>query len=397
MRLLHVSDLHIGKRVNEFSMFDDQRYILGQIIDVMVERKVDALLIAGDVYDKSAPSSEAVALLDWFLGQVAATGTPVFMTAGNHDSAERVAYASALLARQNVFVSPVYDGTITHVVLSDEHGPVTFWLIPFLKPSAVRPYFPDAQIASYTDALRCAIDACDIDPRVRNVALAHQFVTWSGGEVERSESELSLGGMDNVDASVFDAFDYVALGHVHHPQRVGREEVRYSGSPLKYSFSEIGRPKSMPLVELGAKGAATSQAAGDAKAGGCVAIELVPLVPMHDMRQIKGPLAELTSPDLTSELSEHERRDYLRVILTDEQPPLDAIGKLRAVYPNVMGIEYDNARSRAAGLEGAVAPEQQLANPLELFDEFYQRQNGSPMSEAQTAVVREELNAIEVM
>lgn len=380
MRLLHLADLHIGKRVNEFPMLEDQRFVLGQALDLVRERGVDALLLAGDLYDKSLPSAEAVALLDWFLGEAAATGARVLAVSGNHDSAERVAYASGLLAHQGIHLSPVYDGTIAHCTLEDEYGPVTFWLLPFLKPADVRRFFPDAEIASYTDALRCAIEACGVDTTRRNVALAHQFVTSGGKEPERCDSEtVSVGGLDNVDAGVFDAFDYVALGHIHGPQRVGRDEVRYAGSPLKYSVSEASHRKSAPLVELGPKGE--------------VSVELVELKPLHDLRHPRGTLEQLVSPEA---VAAGDPEDYIFATLTDEQTVPDALGRLRSVFPNVMGIDYDNARTRAAGALGRT-PAAQRRDPLSLFEEFYELQNGKPLSDAQRSCVIGELSKVEAM
>lgn len=380
MRLLHLSDLHIGKRVNEFPMLADQRFALEGVVRTMRDRHVDALLVAGDLYDKATPSAEAVALVDWFLSEASSTGAQVFVIAGNHDSAERVAYASELLAHQGVHISPVYSGSITSVRLSDEYGPVTVWLVPFLKPSLVRPFFQETPIASYTDALEAALSTCAINRDERNVALSHQFVTWGATEPQRCDSELSLGGVDNVDARVFDAFDYVALGHVHRPQRIGRDEVRYSGSLLKYSFSEIRGVKSAPLVELGPKGE--------------ISIELVPIEPLHDMRQIRGPLAELVEPGVVQEA---DANDYLQVILTDEQPVPHALSRLRSVYPNVMGLEYDNARTRACGASVTDLEVTALERPLiELFEEFYRQQNGQDLSDTQRQSAVEALELQEV-
>lgn len=389
MRLLHIADLHIGKRVCEFSMLEDQRHVLSQVVGLVSERGVDAVLVAGDLYDKSMPSAEAVALVDWFLESLAATGAQAVVIPGNHDSAERVAYASGLLGRQGIHVAPVYDGHIEPVRLADERGAVDVWPIPYLHISTVRHYFPDEQISNYTDALRVAIDACDlrrIDDEgrpVRNVAVAHQFVTAGGVSPERCDSELSLGGMDNVDASVFDAFDYVALGHVHGPQRVGRDAVRYAGSILKYSLSEWRGQKSAVLVELGEAGVEPST-------------ELVPLVPLHDLRRVRGPLERLISPEVV-DASGVSREDYLYAVLTDENSEVDAMARLRNVYPNVMSLEYDNARTRAAGIADDAAPAADSASPLELFCDFYEQQNGSGLTEGQLAAVTEELERIEAL
>lgn len=381
MRILHLADLHIGKQLNEFPLMADQRHVLAGALELAAECQVDVLLLAGDLYDKAAPSAEAVALLDWFLSAASAQGLQVVAVAGNHDSAERVAYGASLLARQGVHVSPVYNGRIEPVVLADAHGPVAFWPIPFLRPAAVRPHFPDADIRTYTDALRCAVGACAVDPGMRNVAVAHQFVTAGGAEPVRSDSEtVTVGGVDNVDAAVFDAFDYVALGHIHAPQQVGRPEARYAGSPLAYSFSERA-PKTAPVVTLGEK-----------RGGACaVELELMPLEPLHAMREIKGPLAELTAPEVVGAAPAD---DYLHVTLTDDEPPLDALAQLRAAYPNLMVLDFDNARTRAAGTEGAVADAAAEKTPLEHFRDFYELQNGKPLTPGQERIVAGELNAL---
>lgn len=389
MRLLHIADLHMGKRVCEFSMLEDQRHVLSQVIDLVGKRGIDAVLVAGDLYDKSMPSAEAVALVDWFLEGLAGTGAQVVVIPGNHDSAERVAYASGLLGRQGIHVAPVYDGHIESVRLADEHGAVDVWPIPYLHISTVRHYFPDEKISNYTDVLRVAIDACDLrriddgGRPVRNVAVAHQFVTAGGVSPERCDSELSVGGMDNVDASVFDAFDYVALGHIHGPQRVGRDAVRYAGSILKYSLSEWRGQKSAVLVELGEAGAEPG-------------VELVPLVPLHDLRRVRGPLERLLSPEV-ADTAGTSREDYLYAVLTDENPEVDAMARLRNVYPNVMSLEYDNARTRAAGIAEDAAPADDAASPLELFGDFYEQQNGSGLTDGQLAIVTEEFERIGVL
>ncbi|MGN0075811.1 MAG: exonuclease SbcCD subunit D [Parafannyhessea sp.] len=381
LRLLHLADLHIGKRVCDFPMLEDQRHALSQVLDLLRGGSVDALLVAGDLYDKSQPSSEAVALVDWFLSGVAATGVPAIVIPGNHDSAERVAYAGSLLARQGIHMAPAFDGNIEPVVLHDELGPVHVWPIPYLHPATIRHFLPDAKTDTYTDAFRSLVSSLPLDAGVRNVAVVHQFVTAAGCTVERSDSEVSVGGLDNVDASVFDPFDYVALGHIHRPQRVGRDTVRYAGSLLKYSLSEADYDKSMPLVTLGPKGEEPD-------------IELVPVRPLHDLRRIRGPLDKLLSPEV---VGAQDANDYLHVVLTDENVEVNAMARLRDAYPNVMSITYDNARTRAAGVRTDAADAPAEASPLELFSRFYEEQNGLPLSETQLKIVREELKGIEAM
>lgn len=386
MKLLHVSDLHIGKRVNGISMIEDQRFILRRVVDIARERAVDALLVAGDIYDKASPSAEAVAVFDAFLTELADAGIRVLAVPGNHDSAERIAYAQGLLAHQGVCFPPVYDGVIERVELEDEHGPVDVWLIPFLKPGDVRRHFPDAEIGDdYSAALRAALGACEVDPTRRNVAISHQLVTAGGVSPERADDEIKLGGIDNVDVSLYDDFDYVALGHVHRPQRVGRDTVRYSGSPLKYSFSEARYDKSAVLVELGKKGPADA-------VGECVSFELLPLVPLHDMREVRMSLQELLAAGAEQP---EDAQDYLHVTLTDEHPQLDAMSRIREAYPNAMSLDYDSVvvLTQGEGQRRAVDPDK--LDTVELFAGFYEEQVGAPMDEQQDAFLRKIVRDVE--
>ena len=374
MKVLHVSDLHIGKRVNGMSMLDDQRYILRQILDIAEKRQVSVLLIAGDVYDKASPSAEAVTVFDAFLTDAAAAGLRVLAIPGNHDSAERIAYAQGLLEKQGVCLPPVYAGEVERVKLEDEYGPVEFWLLPFLKPGDVRRFFPDEEIGDdYSAALRAVLGACAIDQGKRNIVLSHQLVTAYGTAPDRADDEIKLGGMDNVDVSVYDAFDYVALGHVHRPQRVGRDTVRYSGSPLKYSFSEARYDKSAALIELGEK------KPGD-DVGECVSFELIPLVPLHDVREVRGTLADVLAMGTAHDASQ----DYLHITLSDEHPQLDAMAKIHEVFPNAMMLDYDNVTV----LIDRPQTQQLTADPdsmdtLDLFSAFYESQVGNPLDDEQ--------------
>lgn len=374
MKVLHVSDLHIGKRVNGMSMLDDQRYILRQILDIAEKRQVSVLLIAGDVYDKASPSAEAVTVFDAFLTDAVAAGLRVLAIPGNHDSAERIAYAQGLLEKQGVCLPPVYAGEVERVELEDEHGPVEFWLLPFLKPGDVRRFFPDEEIGDdYSAALRAVLGACAIDQGKRNVVLSHQLVTAYGSAPDRADDEIKLGGMDNVDVSVYDAFDYVALGHVHRQQRVGRDTVRYSGSPLKYSFSEARYGKSVALIELGEK------KPGD-DVGECVSFELIPLVPLHDVREVRGTLADVLAMGTAHDASQ----DYLHITLSDEHPQLDAMAKIHEVFPNAMMLDYDNVTV----LIDRPQTQQLTADPdsmdtLDLFSAFYESQVGNPLDDEQ--------------
>ena len=362
MKLIHLSDLHLGKRVNEFSMLEDQRYILGEILKIIDQEQPQGVLIAGDVYDKSVPPTEAVALLDDFLAALAGRAVPVFLISGNHDSPERMAFGGRLMARSGVHLAPVYHGTVAPITLTDAHGPVNLYLLPFLKPTHVRRFFPEREISTYTDALATAIEAMEVDPTVRNVLVTHQFVT---GAARCDSEEIS------VDVSVFDPFDYVALGHIHGPQQVGRKGVRYCGTPLKYSFSEASHKKSVTVVELEEKGNLT--------------VRTVPLVPQRDLVELRGTYEELTFRGFYQGTSYPE--DYVHITLTDEEDIPDAVRKLRVIYPYLMKLDYDNRRTRTeVSLEGAQDVQQK--SPLELLEEFYQQQNGQPMGQEQQAFAR---------
>lgn len=367
MKFLHLADLHLGKRVNGFSMLEDQAHILRQILAILDDEQPDGVLIAGDVYDKSVPSVEAVGLLDGFLTELRARGVPVLLISGNHDSPERLAFGGRVMDSCGIHISPVYDGALAPVTLQDAFGPVHVWLLPFVKPAHVRRWFPDADIESYTDAMAEAVAHMDIDTAARNVLVTHQFVT--GGTRSGSE-ELSVGGTDNVDSGVFAPFDYVALGHLHGAQHIGRETIRYAGSPLKYSFSEARQHKSVTVVTLGEKGD--------------VQVRTVALTPLRELREIRGSYDELTARSFYEHTT--YRSDYLHLILTDEQDVFDAMSRLRTIYPYLMTLDYDNARTRAAG-GMSVPAETERRTPLELFEALYQRQNHRPMSEVQRAYI----------
>ena len=373
MTFIHLSDLHIGKRVNEISMIEDQEYILQQIMQIIDREKADAVLVAGDVYDKSIPSTEAVTLFDDFICRLAQRKIPVLIISGNHDSPERLAFGGRLLEQGGIHISPVYNGSVSRITLRDELGEANFWLLPFVKPAHVKRYYPDAGIESYTDACRVAVENMHIDPTQRNVLLTHQFVT--GASTCESE-EISVGGTDNVDASVFADFDYVALGHIHGPQNIGSNKIRYCGTPLKYSFSEEKHHKSVTVVKLGAKGS--------------LELTLCPLTPRHDLRSIRGTFAELTDKAFYAGTATD---DYLQAILTDEQDVPEAIGKLRVIYPNLMKLTYDNTRTRTHQIIDG-AKDVQRKSQLQLFGELYEKQNNQPMSQQQTDFIRQLIEEI---
>lgn len=373
MKLIHLSDLHIGKRVNEVSMLEDQEYILNQILEAIDLEQPGAVLISGDVYDRSVPSAEAVTLFDAFLCSLAERKQQVFIISGNHDSAERLAFGGRLMEDKGIHLSPVYDGNITPIVLNDEYGTVHFWLLPFLKPAHVKRFYPDEGIESYTDACRVAVEKLGIDPVQRNVILVHQFVT---GSSTCDSEEISVGGTDNVDAAVFEAFDYVALGHIHGPQNIGSERIRYCGTPLKYSFSEAGHQKSITVLELGEKGSFD--------------LRTIPLTPLRDMREIRGSYEEVTAKSFYENTAVE---DYLHITLTDEEDVPEAVARLRVIYPNLMKLSYDNARTRSnAVIDGAV--DVQKKSPLQLFGELYEQLNGQPMSDIQHDFMQELIESI---
>lgn len=371
MRLLHISDLHLGKRVNEYSMLEDQAHILEQILKIADQEQAQGVLIAGDVYDKPVPPAEAVRLLDYLLSSFADRKIPVFFISGNHDSRDRLSFGAELFKKSGVYMAS--EGFLEKVDREDEYGELSIWLMPFLKPAQVRSVYPEKDIQTYTDAVRAVLEEADLDPAKRNILVAHQFVA---GAVQCESEEVSIGGLDQVDVSVFDGFEYVALGHLHRPQSVTRETVRYCGTPLKYSFSEVHDQKSVTIVELKEKGE--------------TAIKTVPLTPLRDMKELKGTYLQLTSRPF---YEKQERDSYFRITLTDKEDVMDAVGKLRMIYPNLMKLDYDNVRVRTQmQYEEMEAVEQK--RPDEVVAEFYQVVNGRPLSDEQSKLVEEMMEEV---
>lgn len=370
MKFVHLSDLHIGKRVNEFSLKEDQEHILEEILTIIDDEAPDAVIIAGDVYDKSIPSTEAVEMLDRFLVCLAEKKKEVFIISGNHDSPERLSFGSRLIDSSGIHIAPVYGEEIKPYPVKG----VNIWLLPFIKPAHVRHIFEDEKIESYTDAVRVAIDHMDVRTDERNILVTHQFVT--GADRTKSE-DVSVGGTDNVDASVFDGFDYVALGHIHRPQNCGSERIRYCGTPLKYSFSESKDIKSVTVGELSEDRQLT--------------IRTVPLTPLHDMVELKGSYNELMNRSYYEGTTYQE--DYTHITLTDEEDIPDAVRKLHSVYHNLMKLDYDNQRTRANNsIQAANAIENKT--PLELFNEFYRVRNGQYLNDEQTAFLQTIIESI---
>ncbi len=373
MKIMHLSDLHIGKKVNEYSMLQDQIYILKEILRIIDNEKVETVIIAGDVYDRSLPPNEALELFDEFLYQLSSRNVKVFVISGNHDSPERISYGGRMMTENKIFLSPVYDGNVKPITLNDDYGEVNFYLLPFVRPADIRRYFPDENIENYTDAVKVAIDNMNVDFSERNILVTHQFVT--GAELSESE-DIIVGGTDNVSGEVFDGFDYVALGHIHREQTVGKDNIRYCGTPLKYSFSEAKNIKSVTILDFNDKGN--------------IEYSKIPLTPFRDMREIRGTYYELT---LKSSYESTNTEDYLHITLTDEEDIPDAIGKLRSIYPNIMKLDYDNLRTRGSGTVDAIE-NIESKSPFELFADLFKQQNNQDMSEEQEEIMRNLIDKI---
>ena len=365
MKFIHLSDLHLGIRVNEFSMTEDQRYILERITGIIDREKPDGIIIAGDIYDKTVPPAEAVAMFDDFISGIAKRNIQTFIISGNHDSAERVSFGSRIMDASGIHFSPVYNGNISPIVMEDEFGRVNVYMLPFLRPSAVRAFFPDEDTDSYSSAVETAVRHLEIDPSERNILVTHQFVT---GALRSDSEEVSVGGTDNVSADIFSEFDYTALGHIHRPQNIGSERIRYCGTPLKYSFSEAGHKKSVTIAELGAKGD--------------LSVRTEELIPLREMVILKGSYEELMSKSFYEGTSYTE--DYVHIFLTDESDVPDAVSKLRMVYRNLMKMDYDNSRTRRQNIISGAAEVKEI-DPVKLFGKFFEAQNNIPLSEEQAA------------
>ena len=356
---MHLSDLHLGKCILEQTLIDDQRYILNEIMNIILDKRVDVVLIAGDVYDKGIPNIEAVRLFSDFLANLYKNNIKVFIISGNHDSKDRLSFGNELFVDNSVYIEGIFNGNLRCVELEDEYGKMLIYMLPFVKPADVRGYYSDVEINSYNDAIKTIIDNTNIDKNNRNIIMVHQFVTASGVEIERSDSEsLSLGGIDNIDVSLFENFDYVATGHIHRGQKLIKETVRYAGSPLKYSFSEVNHKKSVPIIEF--------------KEKGNIDIELVELKPIRDMRIIKGKLENLLDSEI---VKLGNTSDYISAIVTDDDFIMDAIGKLRCVYKNILRLEYQNKRTVSLEDNSFVCDNVNKKSEIDLFSEFYLKQN----------------------
>lgn len=373
MKFAHISDLHLGKRIHQFSMVEEQKYILQNIVDIAVQEAVDGVLVAGDVYDKIYPSAEAVTLFDTFLVNLAKEGIKVFVISGNHDSPERIAFLGQLTKKAGVYLAPVYRGSVEKIEMEDEFGKVFVYLLPFIKPVHVRHFFAEEAVNTYTDAMNVIIKNMSVDSRERNILVAHQFVT---GAMRSDSEEISVGGLDNVDVSALQEFDYVALGHIHRPQNMSGEKIRYSGTPLKYSFSESKDRKSVTIVELGEKGK--------------LKVKEILLKPRHDMVKIRGNFLEVMNPENFGEL---DTDSFLHVTLLDELDIPEAFSRLSQVYPNLMQMEYDNIRTREKR-RLQVKREVAKLNPEEMFADLYETMNNQPLSQIQKEYLMDKIEKI---
>lgn len=377
MKLMHLSDLHLGKLVLEQSMIDDQKYILNQIIDIVKKEQVDIVLIAGDVYDKSIPTIEAVNLFSDFLTRLYKLKVLVFVISGNHDSKDRLSFGNELFVDNGIYIEGIFNGNLRCETISDKDGKLNIYMLPFIKPVEVKRFYSDEIIDTYEDAIKCILKHSSINKSERNIIMVHQFVTSLGADVIRSDSEsISLGGIDNIDVTLFKDFDYVAMGHIHGPQKVGRETARYSGSPLKYSFSEVNQKKSVCIVEFNSKED--------------INISKIPLIPIRDMRVIKGPFDKLISKEI---VNLENKNDYLDVVLTDDDYIINAIGKLRKFYPNILKLEYENKIS-SNEVSDNIDIDKSNMSPIDLFSEFYKMQNGIELPAKKRKIIEEVIKEV---
>ena len=374
MKILHLADLHFGKILQEQSLIEDQEYILKEIINIIKEKEIKALLISGEIYDRSVPPTEAVNLLDNFLKiLIKDLKIKVFIISGNHDSKDRLGFGNKIFEDEGLYIESKYNGRLKKVRLEDEYGPLNIYMLPFIKPVEVKKFFEDDLENNYDLAINKIIEKEEIDKSERNIIMVHQFVTAGNVKPERTESEvLSLGGIENVDVSNFKSFDYVAIGHVHRPQKIGRDTARYAGTILKYSFSEINHNKSIPIIDIKEKGNIT--------------INLLPLKPLRDMREIKGPIEELIKEE---NYKEGNLEDYIKAIITNEEPVYDAIGKIKKIYPNTLKLEIQNSKTINSNTEQNINLEEvKKKSELELFSDFYKLQNNLDLNEKQKEIVK---------
>lgn len=373
MRILHLSDLHIGKRLKEYSMLEDQKYILSQILEICDNEKIECVVIAGDVYDKTVPPAEAVMVFDNFIYSVTERKIPVVMISGNHDSAERIAFGGRIMSAGGVYISPVYSGKIEPVVLEDKYGEVNFYLLPFVRPTTVRQYHSDRRIESFTDAMEAVVDNIEIDSTKRNIMVTHQFVT--GSQLSQSE-EFFIGGTENIDGGIFEKFDYVALGHIHRPQFAGSKKIRYCGSQLKYHFDEVNQEKTYTIADIDEKGN--------------VEITEIPVEPIRQVKAYKGSYEKLTDKSFYGNIN---TEDYIYITLTDEEDIPDGARKLKKIYPNLLQLFYDNSRTRTTTVIRSDVRNEKLP-PTEIFSEFYESRRNHKMTDEQRKFIEQLIKSV---
>ena len=374
MKILHLADLHLGKILQEQSLIEDQEYMLKEIIKIIKNEDIGAVLISGDVYDRSVPHAEAVNLLDNFLKiLIKELKIKVFIISGNHDSKDRLGFGSKIFEDEGLYIESKYNGNLRKIEIEDEYGKLNIYMLPFIKPVEVKQYFEDDLENNYNTAINKIIKKEKINKEERNIILVHQFVTAGTVEPERSESEvLTLGGIENVDVSNFDDFDYVAIGHVHRPQKIGRDTARYAGTMLKYSFSEINHNKTVPIIDF--------------KEKGNIEINLKELAPIRDMREIKGPIEELLKKE---NYEKGNINDYIKAIITNEETVYDAIGQIRRIYPNTLKLEIRNSKTINSVEEQNLNLEKvKKKSELELFSDFYKSQNNVDLDENQKEIIK---------
>lgn len=362
MKFIHLADLHLGRSLNGFSLLEDQQYILGEILEIIRTEKVDGVLICGDIYDKTSPLAEAVSLFDEFITTLAVQQLSVFVISGNHDSPKKMSFAYRLVEKCGLYLAPSFDGTLKSITLHDKYGAIHIHLLPFLKASTAKEFFPESDIKTHHDAVQAALASLNIDSTERNILLAHQFIIGAQSTAEES----SVGGADNIGIEIFQDFDYVALGHIHAPQKLKYEHIRYCGSPLKYSLAEIKQEKSVTIVELKEKGQ--------------IDIRTIPLKALHEMREIKGTYAELTA---LNNYQNTNTTDYLKIVLTDEDDVINALAKLRTIYPNILELSYANKRTLANEASFSQSEQMLQKTPLEHFNDLYLKQNNRELDENQ--------------
>ncbi|MBD5544459.1 MAG: exonuclease SbcCD subunit D [Lachnospiraceae bacterium] len=366
MKLLHTADLHIGKTMYEFPLYEDQAYILNQILEIARKEQVDVLLLAGDIYDRSIPSTEAVTVFDEFLTACVKEGIVTMVISGNHDSPERLSFGGRLFEENRLYIAGTWEGQVKQVTLEDEYGEVDFFLLPFVRPGQLQARTEGEGVEKIMK------EAVSLDKGKRNVLMTHYFVGGKNCEPELSESEntVYVGGIDMVSPALFEEFDYVALGHLHKAQKVGKNHVYYAGSPLAYSFSE-NSSKTVQLVELLKPGE--------------VVVKKVPLKPLRQVRTVEGDLWELTKEQIAAL---ENREDYIRAVLTNEEALMEPMAVLRSVYPNAMEIilkekELANVNQRRQQIT------RKKKSGIELFRDFYTYVEEKDMSEKQLAAAEE--------